>query len=133
MLKKDFSTVDEYIDSFPENIRRILEKIRETIKKAAPDAKEVISYRMPAFRLNGILVYFAAQQNHIGFYPTSKPIEVFRKQLARYQTSKGAVRFPFNKPIPFNLISKITKFRVKEDLNSHKNKAPKKFPEKRRK
>jgi uncharacterized protein YdhG (YjbR/CyaY superfamily) len=113
-MKAEYKTIDEYIQTFPENIQTILEKMRQTIRKAAPEAVETISYRMPAFKLNGILVYFAAAKNHIGFYPTASPIEVFKKELSPYKTSKGAIQFPLNMPVPWDLVEKIVKFRVKE-------------------
>jgi len=118
--KKKFKNIDDYFSTVPEAIRNKLQKIRETIHKAAPKAEEVISYNMPAFKQNGVLVYFAAFKNHIGFFPTAKPIVVFKEELADYKTSKGAIQFPFDKKIPFGLISKITKFRVKEDLQKEK-------------
>jgi uncharacterized protein YdhG (YjbR/CyaY superfamily) len=120
-LRKDkFQTIDEYIGSFPSDIQEKLEKIRMTIKKAAPKSEEVISYQMPAFKSDGILVYFAAFKNHIGFYPTAKVISVFSKELSSYETTKGTVRFPFGERIPLNLIAKITKFRLKEELERKK-------------
>lgn len=109
-------SIDDYINQFPDEIKSKLESIRAAIKKAAPKAAEVISYGMPAFKQNKVLVYFAAGKNHIGFYPTPKPIVVFKKELGGYKTSKGAIQFPLDKKIPLALISKITKFRVKEDL-----------------
>jgi len=118
--KKAFKTIDEYIATFPKSIQVILEELRQAIKESAPNAKEVISYQMPAFRLNGILVYFAAFKNHIGFYPTSSGIEAFREQLSGYEVSKGTVRFPLNKPIPFDLVKKMVRFRVKENLSKKK-------------
>jgi uncharacterized protein YdhG (YjbR/CyaY superfamily) len=111
-----FSTIDEYIGTFPKDIQATLEELRQTIKKAAPDAVETISYQMPAFRLRGNLVYFAAFKNHFGFYPTSSGIEAFKKELSSYETSKGAVRFPMDKPLPLSLIRRIVKYRVKENL-----------------
>jgi uncharacterized protein YdhG (YjbR/CyaY superfamily) len=108
--------IDEYIAGFPEEIQEILEKMRITIKKAAPKAEEKISYQMPAFTLNGNLVYFAACKNHTGFYPTPSAILEFKKELSACECSKGAVQFPINKPLPLALISKIVKFRVKENL-----------------
>ncbi len=108
--------IDEYIAGFPPDVQEILEKIRITIRKAAPDAKETIKYRMPTFMLNGNLVYFAAFKNHIGFYPVPTGIEKFKKELAVYEQGKGSVQFPLDQPIPYSLISKIVKFRVKENL-----------------
>jgi uncharacterized protein YdhG (YjbR/CyaY superfamily) len=114
--------IDIYIAGFPVETQEILERLRETIKKAAPDAEEVISYKMPAYKLNGILLYFAAHKNHIGFYPTGKGIEAFKNELTNYKWSKGTIQFPLNKPIPFGLITKIVKFRVKENLQKVKKK-----------
>lgn len=119
-IRRQFETVDEYIGAFPRNIQGILEKMRQAIRESAPDAEETISYQMPAFRLNGNLVYFAAFEDHIGFYPTSSPMEAFKKELSPYETSKGTIRFPFDKPIPFGLIKKIVKYRVKENLDKKK-------------
>ncbi len=109
-------TIDEYIKKAPQNVQPILKKIREIIRKAAPKAEETIKYRMPTFVLHGNLVHFAAMKNHIGFYPTPGPIRAFQKELASYETSKGAIRFPLDRPIPFVLITKMIKFRVKEHL-----------------
>jgi uncharacterized protein YdhG (YjbR/CyaY superfamily) len=118
--KINFHTIDEYINQFPDDIKIRLESIRATIKKAAPKAEETISYQMPAFKLHRILVYFAAYKNHIGFYPASKAIQVFSKELSTYETSKGTIKFSLDKKVPLGLITKITKFRVKEDLESVK-------------
>jgi uncharacterized protein YdhG (YjbR/CyaY superfamily) len=109
-------TIDEYIAGFPHEIQEILQKIRTTIRKAAPDAEEAIRYQMPTFRLEGNLVHFAAFKKHIGLYPTPSGTEKFRKELSVYEGGKGSVRFPLDKPIPYGLISKIVKFRVKENL-----------------
>jgi len=110
-----FKTVDEYFSSFPANIRDILELMRNTIKQEAPNAQEVISYNMPAFKANGVLVYYAAHQGHIGFYPTSSPIEVFKSELSAYKFSKGAIQFPIDKPMPVDLIRRMVRFRVQQD------------------
>jgi uncharacterized protein YdhG (YjbR/CyaY superfamily) len=118
--KHKFKTIDEYISTFPAITQNILGKIRQTIREAAPDAEEAISYQIPTFRLNGNLVHFAAFKNHIGFYPASKAIEVFKTELSSYKTSKGAIQFPLDKPIPFALISKITKFRVTENAGERR-------------
>lgn len=123
---KEIKSIDDYIDQFSGDIKTRLETIRKTIKKAAPESTEVISYGMPAFKQNRVLVYFAASKNHIGFYPTAGPIVVFRKELGSYKTSKGAIQFPLDKKIPSNLISKITKFRVKEDVDLQLSKNKKK-------
>jgi uncharacterized protein YdhG (YjbR/CyaY superfamily) len=109
------SDVDEYISRQPLAFATVLEKLRQTIRKAAPKADEVISYHMPAYKWKGILVYFAAYKNHIGFYPTGSGIAAFKKELSRYEGSKGTVRFPIDKPLPLGLISKIVKFRMKEN------------------
>ena len=109
-------TIDEYIAGFPESIQAILQKIRMTIHEAAPDAEETISYQMPTFRLKGNLVHFAAFKEHIGFYPTPTGTEKFQRELSPYKGAKGSVRFPLDRPIPFALIGRIVKFRVKENL-----------------
>ena len=114
--------IDEYIRSYPKEIQKILEQFRVTIKKAAPQAEEVISYGMPAFKLNGMLVYFAAFKNHIGFYPAPTGSEAFKKELSVYKTGKGSVQFPLDKPMPLSLITKIVKFRVTENLQKAKTK-----------
>ena len=106
--------IDEYIDGFPSEIQDILESLREVIKETAPQAEETINYGIPTFKLNGNLVHFAAFKKHIGFYPTPSAVEAFQKDLLPYETSKGTVRFPIDKPIPFDLIKRIVKFRVNE-------------------
>jgi uncharacterized protein YdhG (YjbR/CyaY superfamily) len=115
-----FTTIDEYMAGFPEETRVILEKLRATIAKSAPDAEETINYGIPTFTLNGNLVHFAAFKNHIGFYPTPSGIEEFKKELSVYEGAKGSVKFPLEKPLPYDLISKIVKFRVKENLDRTK-------------
>jgi len=111
-----FHSIDEYIATFPEDIQALLEAVRATIKAAAPDAEERISYQMPTFALNGNLVYFAALKKHIGFYPTSSGIEAFKDELSRYEVTKGSVKFANSQPLPMELISKIVQFRVAENL-----------------
>jgi uncharacterized protein YdhG (YjbR/CyaY superfamily) len=113
--KKAYKTIDEYIARADETVRPKLEQIRRVIKAAAPEAQEAISYSMPAFKQNGVLVYFAAFRDHVGFFPTASGVANFKKELAEYDTSKGTIRFPLDKPIPFELIEKIVKFRVKEN------------------
>ncbi|OHA88736.1 MAG: hypothetical protein A2653_00355 [Candidatus Zambryskibacteria bacterium RIFCSPHIGHO2_01_FULL_43_25] len=113
---KKFKTISEYINSFPEDTAQKLRTIRKITNKNAPQATEVISYNMPAFKLNGIVVYFAAFKKHVGFYPLPSAIKSFRKELTKYKTSKGAIQFPLDKPLPVALISKIIKYRVKENL-----------------
>lgn len=121
-MRDGYKTIDEYLKAFPEEIQSILGKIRKTIRKAAPDAVEAISYQMPTFKLNGNLVHFAAFRNHIGFYPVPSGIDAFKKELAPYIAGKGTLRFPLDKPIPYDLIEKIVVFRAKENL-AKKNKA----------
>jgi uncharacterized protein YdhG (YjbR/CyaY superfamily) len=117
ITKKQIKTMDEYIKTYPKDVQSILEKMRQAIRKAAPEAVEVISYQMPTFKLNGKnLVYFAAFKNHIGFYPIPSGIEAFKKELSSYKQGKGSVQFPMNKPIPYDLVKKIVKYRVKENL-----------------
>ena len=111
---KPAATVDEYIKKCPPEERVVLQKLRKTIKAAAPKAEEVISYQMPAYKYNGMLVYFAAWRSHIGFYPAGA-IKAFSKELSGYEVSKGTIRFPLDKPFPFGLISKIVKLRMKEN------------------
>jgi uncharacterized protein YdhG (YjbR/CyaY superfamily) len=114
------NSVDKYILAFPKNVQEILINIRKIIKKAAPDAEETIGYGMPAFKLNGYLVFFAAYKNHIGFYPTPSGISAFKKDISRFKYAKGSVQFPFDKPIPFDLIRKIVKYRAKENHDRSK-------------
>ena len=114
--KVRFNSIDEYIATFPEEIQAILQTIRETIRAAAPDAEEKISYQMPTFFLKGNLVHFAAFKNHIGFYPTPSGVETFKEELARYQGAKGSIRFPLDEPMPLDLITRIVKMRVAENL-----------------
>ncbi len=109
-----FSSIDDYIGTFPDDRQALLEDMRATIKAAAPEAEECISYNMPAFALHGILVYFAAQKNHIGFYPTASGIAAFKDELSAYEGTKGAVRFPVDQPLPLELIRRIVQFRVAE-------------------
>jgi uncharacterized protein YdhG (YjbR/CyaY superfamily) len=120
------NSIDNYIEVCPADIRKKLIELKDTIKKAAPMAEEKISYQMPAFFQKGVLVYFAAQKNHIGFYPTSSGIEAFREELSEYSTSKGVIRFPYGKPLPLELISEIVRFRVTENLDNDELKRKKK-------
>jgi uncharacterized protein YdhG (YjbR/CyaY superfamily) len=114
-MKKQFKTIDEYIKTFPQDIQDILEKMRQTIHQAAPEAQETINYQIPTFKLNGNLVHFASFQNHIGFYPAPSGIEAYKKELSIYKSEKGSIQFPLNKPIPYDLVKKIVEFRVKEN------------------
>jgi uncharacterized protein YdhG (YjbR/CyaY superfamily) len=118
MRKKEFRTIDEYIDTFPEDVQIILVKIRRTILKAAPEAVEAISYGIPMFKLNGkYLVYFAAWKNHIGFYPMSLGAKAFKKELSVYKQGEGSIQFPLDKSIPYDLVHKIIIFRARENLS----------------
>ena len=108
--------IDKYISTFPKEIQIILEQVRATIRKAAPGAEETIKYAIPTFVLNGNLVHFAAFKNHIGFYPVPSGIKAFKEELSNYKQGKGSIQFPLNKPMPLSLITKIVKFRVKENL-----------------
>jgi uncharacterized protein YdhG (YjbR/CyaY superfamily) len=119
-MKRQYKTIDEYIKTFPVDVQSILEKMRQTIRQAAPGAVEAIAYEMPTFRLNGNLVHFAAFENHIGFYPTPSGIDAFKKEISRYKWAKGSVQFPLDKPIPYDLVGKIVKFRVTENLEKKK-------------
>ncbi len=114
--KSEPTTIDEYIAAYPRDVQAILKKVRQTIKKAAPGAEETLKYRMPTFMLNGNLVYFAGFKNHVGFYPIPSGVEAFKKDLAPYKQGRGSVQFPLDKPIPYGLITRIVKFRVKENL-----------------
>lgn len=115
--KATYSTIDEYLSTLPSDVKQKLEDLRCIIKETAPKAKEVISYRMPAFKMKKVLVYFAAHKHHIGFYPTSSGIEKFKREFEHYIYSKGALQLPLDEPLPVDLIQKIVKFRVEEDLN----------------
>ncbi len=117
-----YQTIDEYIEQYPEDIQKILQKVRSVIKAAAPDASEKISYQMPTFYLHGNLVHFAAFKTHIGFYPVPSGIEKFKEELSQYKGGKGSVQFPLDQPIPYDLIRRITLFRVKENLELAKRK-----------
>ncbi|MEP7129345.1 MAG: DUF1801 domain-containing protein [Chitinophagales bacterium] len=113
---KRSENVDAYISAFPEETQQLLQQLRAIILKAAPVAEEIISYNMPAYRQNSVLVYFAGYKNHVGFYPTSSPIRVFKDELVKFKTSKGAIQFPIDQRLPSSLINKIVKYRMKEDL-----------------
>jgi uncharacterized protein YdhG (YjbR/CyaY superfamily) len=118
-VKVQYKTIDEYISAYPVDTQVVLEKMRQTISKAVPDAVEAISYQMPTFKLNGKnLVHFAAFKNHLGFYPTPSGIEAFNAELAPYKWSKGAVQFSLSKTIPFDLVEKIVKYRLTENQNT---------------
>jgi uncharacterized protein YdhG (YjbR/CyaY superfamily) len=108
-------TMDEYIAGFPGEVQLILNKIKSTIRDAAPEAKETINYQIPTFTLNGNLVHFAAFKNHIGFYPAPSGMTAFAKELSDYKGAKGSVQFPLDQPIPYDLIARIVRFRVSEN------------------
>lgn len=110
------STIDEYIAGHPREVQQILKKVRATIRKAAPAAQETIKYSIPTFTLEGNLVHFAAFKNHIGFYPTPSGIAEFKRELSAYTGARGSVQFPLNQPMPYALIARMVKFRVKENL-----------------
>jgi uncharacterized protein YdhG (YjbR/CyaY superfamily) len=114
-MARQFKTIDEYIDTFPQDVQSILNGLRQTIREAAPEAEETINYQMPTFTLNGNLVHFAAFKNHIGFYPTPTGIEAFKQELSRYKGAKGSVQFPIDEPLPLPLIRRIVEYRVKEN------------------
>lgn len=117
---KKSTEVDRYIAGFPTKTQEYLEQVREVVLETAPDAEEVISYQMPAYKYNGMLVYFAGYKNHIGFYPTASGIEHFQKDIAKYKNSKGAVQFPLDEPLPVKLIARMTAFRLKENKSKEK-------------
>jgi uncharacterized protein YdhG (YjbR/CyaY superfamily) len=116
MIKKKIShiEIDRYISNFPEDVQTILKKIRAIISKAAPDATEAIKYGIPTFVLNENLVHFAGYKRHIGFYPTPSAIEKFKEEISAYENAKGSIKFPLDKPIPYDLIKKMVLFRVNE-------------------
>jgi uncharacterized protein YdhG (YjbR/CyaY superfamily) len=116
MDRKAPKTIDEYIASYPKNVQAILEQLRQAVCEAAPEAEEVISYQMPAFKQRGILVYFGAFKDHIGFFPTASGVEAFKVELSGYAVTKGTVRFPLDKPMPLDLVKRIVRFRVKQNL-----------------
>jgi uncharacterized protein YdhG (YjbR/CyaY superfamily) len=123
--KAGYRTIDEYIATFPQDIQALLQEVRATIRAAAPDAEERISYQMPAFAQHGNLVYFAALKGHIGFYPTSSGVAAFKDELASYVSTPGAIQFPLNQPLPLDLITRIVRFRVAENLQRAAAKAQK--------
>ena len=122
MEGNNIKTIDDYILQFPDEVQKILESLRKVIQEAAPNAKEKISYQMPTFYFYGNLVHFAAYKKHIGFYPTASGIATFKEKISAYKSSKGAVQFPLDMPIPFELISEIVSFRVAENIKKSKEK-----------
>jgi len=120
-MRERYETIDEYIEAFSEDVQAILRKMRQTIRDAAPGAVEAISYQMPTFKLNGRnLVHFAAFKSHIGFYPIPSGIEAFKEELSPYKQGKGSVQLPLDEPIPYDLVERIVKYRVKENLAMRK-------------
>lgn len=124
--KTGYESIDHYISTFPPDIQEILESIRQIIREAAPEATEKISYQMPTFTQHGNVVHFAAFKHHIGFYPTPSGIVEFKQELAPYIAGKGTIQFPLSKPIPYELITKIVKFRVAENIAKAERKSLKK-------
>jgi len=120
-----YKSVLQYLSTLPEDIQFKVEELRETIRQAAPEATEVISYNMPAYKMNKVLVYFAVYRNHIGFYPTGSGIAAFQKEIAAYKNSKGAVQFPINEKLPLALVSRMVKFRLEADAEEARLKAEK--------
>lgn len=123
MNQTSAKNIDEYIAGFPRGVQERLQRLRSTIRKAAPDAEEAIKYQIPTYVWNGNLIHFAAYKNHIGLYPGSKAIENFRDELSRYKLAKGTVQFPLDKPLPVGLVTKIVKFNLKQRLDKTKKKA----------
>ena len=121
-MARQFKTIDEYINTFAEDVRNILNELRQTIKETAPEAEETINYQIPTFTLNGNLVHFAAFENHIGFYPTPSGMEAFKKELSPYKGAKGSVQFPIDQPLPLPLIRRIVEYRVKENVERKQKK-----------
>jgi uncharacterized protein YdhG (YjbR/CyaY superfamily) len=124
-MREAHTTIDEYIRSFPVPVQKKLMELRKTVAAAAPGAQEKISYSMPSFFFHGVLVYFAAYEHHIGFYPTASGIKAYRTALSKYETAKGTVRFPIDKPLPLGLIKRIVRFRVQENLKKITDKSRK--------
>ena len=110
------NNVDDYIAGFPKETQKLLAQLRTAIRKAAPAAEEIISYRMPAYKYKGMLVYFAGYEHHIGFYPGAGGIANFKKDIAIYKSAKGSVQFPLDKPLPLQLVAKMVKFRATQNL-----------------
>ena len=127
MKRRAPENIDEHIDSFPTNVQKILQRIRKTIQKAAPGAREVISYQMPAFKLNRVLVYFAGYQNHVSLYPAPRGAAEFKAELAQYEGGKGTVQFPLGQPVNFDLIARIVKYRATENAASDSARSKKKI------
>lgn len=116
------TTIDAYIAGFPENVQELLQRVRATLREAAPDAEETIGYGIPTLKLNGNLVHFAAFKSHIGFYPAPQGLDAFKEELAGYKGAKGSVQFPLDQPLPLDLIARITKYRVEQNRVKGKKK-----------
>lgn len=114
-MKKAAADIDEYIAGFPSDVQKILQRIRKTIQKAAPGAEEAISYAIPTFKLNGNLVHFAGYKNHVSLYPAPRGAAEFKKELAQYEGGKGTVQFPLGQPVPYDLVTRIVKYRIKQN------------------
>lgn len=124
--KVTYESVEQYISAYAPEVQEILQTLRKVIREAAPEAEEKISYQMPTFFLHKNLVHFAAFKNHIGFYPAPQGIEAFKEELAKYKGAKGSVQFPIHEPLPYELITRIVKFRVEENQQQAAGKAKKK-------
>ena len=124
-MNTKFQTVDDYIATFPPKTKKFLKDMRAAIKQVAPQAEETISYNMPAFKLHGMLVWYAGYKEHIGFYPKTAVIQVFKQDLAEYKLSKGTIQFPLDQPLPLDLITRIVKYRIKENQQAAKTKLKK--------
>ncbi|RKP46264.1 hypothetical protein D7Z26_24600 [Cohnella endophytica] len=124
--KITYESIDEYISTFAPEVQAILQTLREAIKESAPDAKEKISYQMPTFELHGNLVHFAAFKKHIGFYPGASGIDEFKEEAKEFHKSKGTLQFPFDKPLPYDLISRIVKYRTARNIEKFESKSKKK-------
>lgn len=125
MKQETPASVDAYIRRFPEPARQLLKEIRKTIRETAPEAEEYISYQMPAYKLKGVLVYFAGYEKHIGFYPGASGIAHFKEEIKGFKSGKGSVQFPLDKPLPLELVKRITAFRVDENLEKAASKKKK--------
>jgi uncharacterized protein YdhG (YjbR/CyaY superfamily) len=125
-MDKKIDAIDEYIANFPEDVQNLLQEVRKVIQSTAPEAVEAISYGIPTFKLEGNLVHFGGFKDHIGFYPAPRGLEKFKEELSGYEGSKGTVKFPLDKPIPYDLIRKITAFRVQDNLEKAEAKRKKK-------
>jgi uncharacterized protein YdhG (YjbR/CyaY superfamily) len=119
-VEKEQNAVDQYISGFPREMQKILQKVRQTIRETAPEAEETIGYGIPTYKLNGNLVHFGGFKHHVGFYPTPSALTDFQDELSRYEGAKGSVKFPLDQPMPLELIAKITKQRVQENLAKKK-------------